>query len=265
MTNVYDTASGGYRMVVGTCNRKGGTGKTSTAGNLAFELSRTHRVAVVDGDPQGSLSSWLLNGQPHGPELVDVLSDRRELSETLVPVQEGLHLLPTFLGGDLRAYAETKAGSKPFAFTNLCEQLEAKGFQFVVVDLAPGLGTFEQGAIAAMDRALLVLEPEFLAVEGLGGLLEDVEAIIRDRRAQVRYDWLIANRVNVGFARHRVYMGSMNERWKNYRLFTIRQGAAVSESQTLHEPLAIYAPRDDRALPGYRELADALRGEYGQG
>ena len=26
-------------MVVGTCNRKGGTGKTSTAGNLAFPFS----------------------------------------------------------------------------------------------------------------------------------------------------------------------------------------------------------------------------------
>ena len=43
-------------MVVGCANRKGGTGKTSTAGNIAFELSRTHRVAVIDGDAQGSIS-----------------------------------------------------------------------------------------------------------------------------------------------------------------------------------------------------------------
>ncbi len=251
-------------MVVGCANRKGGTGKTSTAGNVAFELSRTHRVAVIDGDAQGSLSSWLLNGQAHGAELVDVLTERRDLSDALVRVQEGLHLLPSFLGGDLRAYAETKAGSKPFAFASLCEQLEAKGFQFVVVDLAPGLGTFEQGAIAAMDRALLVLEPEFLSVEGLGGLLDDIEAVIRDRRAQVRYNWLVANRVNVGFARHRVYLGALGARWKNYRLFLVRQGAAVSEAQTVHEPLAVYAPKDERALPGYREIAEALREEYGQ-
>src|SRR5271157_2730304 len=251
-------------MVVGCANRKGGTGKTSTAGNVAFELSRTYRVALIDGDAQGSLSSWLLNGQKHGPELVDVLTERHDLADALVKIQEGLHLLPSFLGGDLRAYAETKAGSKPFAFTSLCEQLEAKGFQFVVVDLAPGLGTFEQGAIAAMDRALLVLEPEFLSVEGLGGLLDDLEAIIRDRRAQVRYNWLVANRVNISFARHRVYLGALGERWKDYRLFLVRQGAAVSEAQTVHEPLAVYAPKDDRALPGYRELAEALKEEYGE-
>ena len=252
-------------MIVGCANRKGGTGKTSTAGNVAFELSTTHRVAIIDGDPQGSLSSWLLNGQAHGPELVDVLNGQREPSDALVRIQDGLHLLPSFLGGDLRAYAETKAGSKPFAFANLCEQLEASGFQFVVIDLAPGLGTFEQGAIAAMDRALLVLEPEFLSVEGLGGLLDDIEAVIRDRRAQVRYNWLVANRVNVSFARHRIYLGALGERWKNYRLFLVRQGAGVSEAQTVHEPLAVYAPKDDRALPGYRELAEALRGEHGQG
>jgi chromosome partitioning protein len=251
-------------MVVGCCNRKGGTGKTSTAGNVAYELSKTHRVAVIDADAQGSISSWLLNGQPHGPELVDVLSDRRDLSAALVRLHEGLSLIPSFLGGDLRAYAETKAGSKPFAFANLCEQLEAKGFQFVVVDLAPGLGTFEQSAIAAMDRALLVLEPEFLSIEGLGGLLDDIEAVIRDRRAQVRYNWLVANRVNAGFARHKTYLAALEERWKDYRLFLVRQGAAVSEAQTVHEPLSLYAPKDDRALPGYRELAGALRGEYEQ-
>jgi chromosome partitioning protein len=251
-------------MTVACCNRKGGTGKTSTTGNVAHELARTHRVAVIDADPQGSLSAWLLNGQPRQGELSDVLFERKAAADCLVPIRDGLWLLPSFLGGDLRKYAETQAGSEPYAFRDLCDKLEAQGFQFVMVDLAPGLGTFEQSAISAMDRALLVLEPEYLSVEGLGGLLDDIEAVIRKRRAQVRYDWLVANRVNAGFARHRAYLDALGTRWKDYRLFLVRQGSAVSESQTVHEPVAVYAPKDDRALPGYQELAEALRGEYGQ-
>jgi len=216
---------------------------------------------MVDGDPQGSLSSWLLNGsKPRGGELSDVLFERRPVDDCLVQLGEGLYLLPSFLSGDLRAYAETKAGSEPYAFKDLCARLEER-FQIVMVDLAPGLGTFEQSAIAAMDRALLVLEPEFLSVEGLGGLLDDIEAVTRKRHAQVRYDWLVANRVNAGFARHRTYLDALGERWKDYRLFLVRQGAAVSEAQTVHEPLAVYAPKDDRALPGYQEIAEALKGE----
>ena len=251
-------------MIVGCCNRKGGTGKTSTTGNVAHELARTHRVALVDADPQGSLSAWLLNSSERKGELADVLFERKDLAACLRQVREGLYLLPSYLSGDLRKYAETQAGSEPYAFKDLCDKLEAQGFQFVLVDLAPGLGTFEQSAIAAMDRALLILEPEYLSVEGLGGLLDDVEAVIRKRHAQVRYNWLVANRVNAGFARHKTYLSALKERWKDYRIFLVRQGSAVSESQTVHEPLAVYAPKDDRALPGYQEIAHELEAEYGQ-
>ena len=114
-----------------------------------------------------------------------------------------------------------------------------------------------------MDRALLVLEPEYLSVDGLGGLLNDIRAVVRDRKAGVRYDWLVANRVHGGFTRHKLYLDALQKQWADYRLFTIRQGAAVSESQTLHQTVAQYAPKDRRALPGYRELANALRREYG--
>lgn len=251
-------------MVVCCCNRKGGVGKTSTAGNVAYELAATHRVALVDADPQGSLSSWLLSGQETHGELAGVLQEKCTAAEALIGIGEGLRLLPSFVGGDLRKYAEMQAGSEPYAFADLTEQLERAGFSFVVVDLAPGLGTFEQGAIAAVDRALLVLEPEALAVEGLTGLLTDVEGIVRKRRARVRYDWIVANRVNASFARHKAYLEALESRWKDYRLFLVRQGAAVSESQTVHEPLAVYAPNDDRALPGYRQIAGALRREHGE-
>jgi len=251
-------------VVVGCANRKGGTGKTSTTGNVAHELSRARRVVIVDADPQGSLSAWLLNSSAHKGELSDVLFERKALTDCLVQVHEGLYVLPSYLSGDLRKYAETQAGSEPYAFKDLCDKLEGQGFEYVLIDLAPGLGTFEQGALAAMDRALLVLEPEYLAVEGLGGLLEDIESAIRKRHAQVKFDWLVANRVNAGFARHKMYLTALGER-KAYRLFTVRQGAAVSESQTVHEPLSVYAPKDDRALPGYREIAAALEVEYGKG
>ncbi len=251
-------------MTVCCANRKGGVGKTSIVGNVAFEVSQTHRAVLIDADSQGSLSAWLLNGQLSKPELSDILFERRDLEEALIELSDGLYLLPTFLRGDLRKYSETQAGGAPYAFTDLCDRLEDQGFQFVFVDLAPGLGTFEQGAIAAMDRALLVLEPEFPSVEGLGGLLDDIENVIRKRRSNVRYDWLVANRVHGSFARHKVYLEILEKRWKDYRIFLVKQGAAVSESQTVHEPLSVYAPRDNRALPGYRELADELRGEYEQ-
>jgi chromosome partitioning protein len=44
--------------IITVAQQKGGTGKTMLAANLAAALARTGRVAVVDADPQHSLTRW---------------------------------------------------------------------------------------------------------------------------------------------------------------------------------------------------------------
>lgn len=45
--------------VIVVTNQKGGCGKTTLAINLSGALGRTHKVLLVDGDPQGSASRWV--------------------------------------------------------------------------------------------------------------------------------------------------------------------------------------------------------------
>ncbi len=45
-------------IVITVAQQKGGTGKTTLAANLAAALAATRRVALLDIDPQGSLSRW---------------------------------------------------------------------------------------------------------------------------------------------------------------------------------------------------------------
>lgn len=48
-------------QVIGLVNQKGGVGKTTIAVHLAFWLSRSSSVMVIDSDVQQSSSTWLLD------------------------------------------------------------------------------------------------------------------------------------------------------------------------------------------------------------
>ncbi len=82
--------------IVAVANQKGGVGKTTLAVHLAAWLARRgRRVVVVDADPQGNATSWLLGDLPEASGLYNVLVARRTLRDELVEVPAwGVRLLP---------------------------------------------------------------------------------------------------------------------------------------------------------------------------
>jgi chromosome partitioning protein len=44
--------------VISIISAKGGVGKSTNTLNLAAALAKTHKVLIVDGDPQGSIAQW---------------------------------------------------------------------------------------------------------------------------------------------------------------------------------------------------------------
>lgn len=139
---------------------KGGTGTTTVAVNLAIAWSRqTHRVLLVDADPQGGSASFLCN-TTDSYTLADVLAARRSPAEVIQDGPAGMRVLPGVcaleqLGDCSGAAVDRLIGDLSVATADV---------DLVLVDAGNGLHRLLSRFWQAADMGLLVTTPEAAAI-----------------------------------------------------------------------------------------------------
>jgi chromosome partitioning protein len=156
-------------------NAKGGTGKTTLAVHLAAGLARQgRRVVLVDLDPQGSASTWLL-GIDHdvGAGTAEALVAKRIGPDHvhLVPGYEGLVILPATAALEV---AKDTISSRPLAHLTLRRALRdiAPSYDYAILDCPPAIGFLTVGALCAADAVLAPVLAAYLSLAGLRRLGE---------------------------------------------------------------------------------------------
>ena len=253
--------------VFSIANQKGGVGKTTTAVNLAAGLARRNvSTLVIDLDPQANATSALGFEKAPGGSMYGVFHGEAVALERALPWREpNLHLIPSEV--DLAAI-EVELGQRENYLGQLRELLlpikEDGRFGAVVLDCPPALGMISMNSLAAADFLLVALQCEYLALEGLGQILDVVRQL---REAGVNPDLQVGGILMTMFdVRTRLSKEVVNEvkaefpQWIFNAL--IPRSVRLSEAPSFGQSIFEYDPVSPGAV-AYEKLAKECIERFG--
>src|SRR5262245_47135930 len=162
--------------IIAVINHKGGSGKSTTTVSLAHFLTDLgYKVAVVDCDPQGNISSLvgLKLDRDKTPTLYDILISEFPISQVVQHLRQGFDVVPS---NKKLAMAEMQMHALPAREWTLERQFKgfSQNYDFIFLDCGPSLSLMVQNVLCYADELLIPCGADTLSVQGVAHAFESV-------------------------------------------------------------------------------------------
>jgi chromosome partitioning protein len=232
-------------------NHKGGTGKTTTAINLAAGLAEVgYRVLLCDCDGQGNVGASL--GVAGERTLYHVLVHGASVADAVVPVRDNLDVLTS---DETLAAAEIYLAGRPNRARVLRERMarSASGYDMVVLDCAPALSLMNQNALLYADRVLVPVGCDYLSLIGVRQVLKTLKNVREHLDHSVDLLGVLPTFYDVRNRISQQAVSILREHFSDRCLAPIRINTRLREAPSVRQTIFEYAPKS-RGAQDYLDL-----------
>jgi chromosome partitioning protein len=240
---------------IAVVNRKGGSGKTTTAVNVAAALAQRGRsTLLIDLDPQGSATAWLAEpSDDRGP--FDAFVGKRDLAATAVTTRvPGLEIVRS--SAWLLTAEQTLRGDMSIGVMRAVGRLRPD-WDFVIIDCPPSLSYLSVGALMGVREVVIPVEAHAIALPGVAAVVREISRLQSSLNPVLWDPLIVACRVN-RTVHAREVLAELDRRydWMLARS-SIRESIRFAEAEAARMPITIFAP-DSGACLDYRAFTDEL-------
>lgn len=244
-------------------NQKGGVGKTSTIVHLAFDFAeRGLKVAVIDLDTQANASFTLHAYQAdyRASELFTAGVGALQAALAALPPEPTLHLIASDSRlADIEGLGVAAASE---AFRAHIAELDAAGFDVVLIDTAPSLGVGMAAALYAADAVLSPFELEAYSIQGINSMLTAI-ANVRKANPALRFLGMMPSKVDARNPRHAQHLVELKQAYPDAVLPTsIGLRSSISDALSSCEP--VWHNRKTAARKASKEVRAVAQYVYDQ-